>query len=106
MVLDKHGESLKIGDKVFAVGDRVLANDSSEYEGLYGEVLEIRTDPDKDTENEGVDIHVCFEIPEDKDFIKKIEARFSELYREPKTIDDIPLDLVVMAPEELDIVEE
>jgi len=107
MVLDKHGESLKIGDKVFVVGDRVLANNSSEeYEGLHGEVLEIRTDPDKETENEGVDIYVCFDIPEDKDFIKEIESRFSELYRQPKTIDEIPLDLVVMAPEELDIIEE
>lgn len=107
MVLDKHGESLKIDDKVFTVGGKVLANNSSEYEGLSGEVLEIRTDPDKDTENEGVDIHVCFEVPEEnEDFIKTIESRFSELYRQPKTIDEIPLDLVVMAPEELDIVED
>ena len=105
MILSKYGESLKIGDKVFTVGDRVLANDSFEYEGLYGEITEIKTDTDKDTENEGVDIHVCFDVPEDEEMVRVIEKRFSELYGEPKTIDEIALDLVIMAPEELEIIE-
>jgi hypothetical protein len=106
MILSKYGESLKIGDKVFTVGDRVLANDSSEYEGLYGEIIEIKTDPDKDTDNEGVDIHVCFEVPEDKKLISEIEDKFSKLYGESKTIDEIALDLVIMTPDMIDVVEE
>ena len=105
MILSKYGESLKIGDKVFTVGDRVLANDSSDYEGLYGEITEIKTDTDKDTENEGVDIHVCFDVPVDEEMVRVIEKRFSELYGKPKTIDEIALDLVIMAPEELEIIE-
>lgn len=105
MILSKCGESLKIDDKVFTVGDRVLTNGSSEYEGLYGEITEIKTDTDKDTENEGIDIYVCFDVPEDKEVVRVIEKRFSELYGEPKTIDEIALDLVIMAPEELEIIE-
>ena len=30
--------------------------------------------------------------------MKKLEEVFSDLYEEPKTIDDIILDLVIMAP--------
>ena len=41
----------------------------SEYEGLYGEITGIKTDTDKDTENEGVDIHVCFDVPEDEEMV-------------------------------------
>ena len=37
--------------------------------------------------------------------MRVIEKRFSELYGEPKTIDEIALDLVIMAPEELEIIE-
>jgi len=104
MLLKNFGESLEIGGKVFTVGDRILANDVSDYEGLYGKITEIKTDPDKDTDNEGIDIHVRFEIPENKEMIKKIEEKFSKLYGEPKTIDEIPLDLVIMAADELEII--
>lgn len=105
MILNKYGESLKIDDRVFTVGGRVFANESSEYSGLYGKIVEIRTGADKETDNEGIDIYVSFEEPEDE-LIAELEARFSELYREPKTINEIALDLVIMSPEMLDIIEE
>lgn len=104
MILEKCGESLEIEGRVFTIGDRVLSVDDSEYGKLYGTILEIRTDPDKDTENEDPDIYVCFDEPEDEELIKELEVRFSELYREPKTIDEIGIDLVIMAPEELILV--
>lgn len=104
MIVNKYGESLKIDDRVFTIGNRVFANESSEYSGLYGEVIEIRTGDDKDTDNEGIDVYVSFEVPEDEELIAELEDRFSELYGEPKTIDEIALDLVIMSPEMLDIV--
>lgn len=106
MILERIGESLEIEGRVFTVGDRVLANKNSYYEGLYGTILDIKTDPDKDTDNEGVDITVCFDVPEDEKLVKEIEERFSDLYGTPKTIDDIALDLVIMAPEQLEIIAE
>lgn len=106
MILEKYGESLEIEGRVFTVGDKVLSVDDSDYGKLHGTILEIRTDPDKETENEGVDIHVCFDIPEEEELVKEIEERFTELYREPKTVHDIGLDLVIMAPEELILVSE
>ena len=105
MILEKYGESLEIEGKVFSIGGRVRSVDDSDYGKLYGTILEIRTDPDKDTENEGIDIYVCFDVPEDEEMVRVIEKRFSELYGEPKTIDEIALDLVIMAPEELEIIE-
>ena len=39
-------------------------------------------------------------------FIKLLEEYFSDLFREKKTIDDISLDLVIMAPEEIRRLEE
>lgn len=105
MILEKIGESLEVDGKVFAVGSRVLSVDGSDYGKLYGTIVEIRTDSDKDTENEGPDIYVCFDPPEDENTIAELEERFTELYGEPKTIGDIALDLVIMAPEELILVE-
>ena len=52
---------------------------------------------DKETDNEGKDIYVSFETPDDKEKIKIIEERFSKLYRQPMTIDNITLDLVIMS---------
>lgn len=107
MILSRKGESLNIGGKIFTVGSRVKANSiSEEYEGLYGEIVEIRTGEDRETENEGIDldIYVRFEIPEHPQDIEKIEKRFSE-YGEPKTIDEIALDLVIMGEDELEPVE-
>lgn len=51
------------------VGDRVVANHNSEYEGLNGVILAIK-DTDKTTSNVGVDYHVRFDEPSDDINIK------------------------------------
>lgn len=47
----------------YTVGSRVLANEASEYSGLFGRILEIRTDDDRETENDTPDIYCEFDPP-------------------------------------------
>ena len=102
MILTKNGESINTKFGAFSVGQSVVGNIAAdEYECLKGSIIEIRTGSDRDTENKTEDIYVCFDVPEDPAIIKKLEAAFSEAYQEPKSIEDIPLDMVIMAPEML-----
>lgn len=100
MVYTRNGESITVDGVSFAVGDRIIATDS-DYAGLKGCITEIRTGADKDTENETDDIYCCFDFPEIEEEIRLLEEHFSELFGEPKTRDDIALDLIIMAPDEL-----
>lgn len=77
------------------IGLKVIADEKSPYSGLMGVVV------DKETDNEGKDIYVSFETPYDKEKIKILEERFSKLYRQPMTIEDIALDLVIISDDEL-----
>lgn len=98
MICTKKGEGIVTEGVSFSVGQRIIATDS-DYAGLKGYITEIRTGADKETENETNDIYCCFDIPEGKEEIKLLEEYFSDLYHEKKTIDDITLDLVIMAPD-------
>lgn len=100
MVYTRNGESITSDGITFAVGDRIIATDS-DYAGLKGYITQIRTGADKDTENETDDIYCCFDFPEKEEEIKLLEEHFSDLFGEEKTIDDIAIDLVIMAPDEL-----
>lgn len=101
MIKDKTGETFEYEGRIFRVGDWVYANEGSDYEGLFGHIKEIRTGEDKDTENETADIYCEFMPPIIPAFIEKIEERFSKLYGEPKKLEDLALDEVIMAPEML-----
>ena len=84
-------------------GMRVRAVDD-DYEGLVGLVVDIRDGEDKETENETPDIYVDFDIPESAEEVAALERRFSALYGEPKKVEELPLDLVIMAPDMLEVV--
>ena len=99
MLINRTGESYTCGEGTFTIGEKIYANENSEWEGLLGYITEIRTDGDKETENETPDIYCSFEVPAIPEDIRELEERFSDLYGEPKAIEDIPLDLVIMAPE-------
>ena len=87
------------------VEDWVVSMPDDEYGCLIGMVTAIdkKGTPEHGTENVGDDIHVDFitDTPYPPDRIEEIEERFSEAYGELKTIDDIPLDNVIMAPDML-----
>lgn len=93
MKYNKNGEMFFYEDKMFIVGEEVYATES-EYEGLLGKITEIRIAEDKDTENEGPDIYCSFYPP----ILKQDAALLSKMRL---GCEDIPLDLVIMAPEML-----
>lgn len=103
MIFNRYGEGITTEAGKLCVGDKIIAIDS-DYAGLKGCITEIRTGTDKDTENETDDVYCEFDVPETEEGIKLLEEHFSELFQEPKTIDDICLDLIIMAPEELKLV--
>lgn len=100
MICTRNGESITADGVTFTVGERIIATDS-DYAGLKGYITEIRTGVDKDTQNETDDIYCCFDFPEKEEEIQLLEKHFSELFGEEKTRDNISIDLVIMAPDEI-----
>ncbi len=93
MIYNKNGEMFFYEDKMFLIGEEVFATESAFY-GLLGNISEIRTGDDRDTENEGPDIYCKFRKPvmaRDKGFMH--DMIFGT--------DDSALDQVIMAPEML-----
>lgn len=82
MVIRKKGSAFFIDGKEFKIGGGVFANDESEYMGLCGTVTEIRTDEDRETENDTPDIYCEFMSPDSVAMAAELETRFSDLYRQ------------------------
>lgn len=99
MIINQTGASYCYGSIEYTIGSPIVATDKSDYHGLYGRILEIKTDADKDTDNSTIDIYCEFTPPVHPDEIKALENRFSALYGTEKRIDEIALDRVIMAPE-------
>ena len=99
MIMNKNGEQLEYNGRVFTIGKPIMATGESEYDGLFGVIYEIREGDDKDTDNETPDLYCRFDIPILSDDIQRLEKNFSDAYGEPKTLDDIILDNVIMAPD-------
>lgn len=101
MIYKKPGEKFSHENITYTVGSRVLANEASEYSGLFGRILQIRTDDDRETENDTPDIYCEFDPPCLSAARRALEQTFSELYGAPKRVEDLGLELVIMAPEML-----
>jgi hypothetical protein len=105
MVIKRTGDSFQYENMTYTIGQRIFANGQSDWEGLFRVITEIRTDGDKETENETPDIYCSFDVPVLPADVKELEERFSNLYREPKKMEDISLDEVIMAPEMIEPLE-
>lgn len=101
MILSKPGESIQWGNMTFTVGEQVYATNTSEHHGLIGTITEIRDGDDKDTENYLPDIYCSFQEPVLTSDREELEKRFSTLYRCPKKLEDIALDMTIMGPDML-----
>lgn len=99
MVIDKPNEVFRHNGISYKIGEPIIATEQSEYTGLLGSIMEIRDGEDKETENSGPDLYCCFTPPVLPCDIKQLERTFSDLYDSPKTLEDIVLDSVIMAPE-------
>lgn len=104
MVIRQFDEEFWYKGKCYKIGDRIVGTSESEYEGLFGSISEIRDGEDKETENDTPDIYCDFEAPDDPKEIKRLEAVFSDLYACPKSLNEICLDLVIMAPEMIRVI--
>lgn len=105
MILNRTGAAFIYDDVTYRIGDSVVANAESVYHGLIGTITEIRDGADKETENDTPDIYCAFQPPVTPYEISELEERFTSLYRHPKVLEDIALDMVIMAPEMLRILE-
>lgn len=99
MFMNRIGAVFEYEGTKFTVGQPVVGTDQSAYEGLYGFITEIRDGEDKETENDTPDIYCTFEPPVLPHDIVELEKSFSRLYQEPKKLEDIGLNEVIMAPE-------
>ena len=99
MIINCNGAAFEHDGVTYTIGAPIIGTDQSEYEGLTGHIFEIRDGADKETENTTPDLYCCFDAPDDPVEITELEAAFSSLYREPKKLEDIILDFVVMAPD-------
>lgn len=99
MILNERGCGFDYEGTRYVIGQTIVGTNASEYEGLYGVITEIRTGDDKETENDTPDLYCSFDPPELPCEIKRLEEVFSDLFGVPKRLDDIILDLVIMAPE-------
>lgn len=106
MILNENGKSFEYDGITYTIGDAVIGTNVSEYDGLIGIITEIRDGNDKETENETPDIYCSFESPLLPEDVKALEETFSDLYGEPKTMEDICLDMVIMAPNMIYIAKE
>ena len=99
MIINRQGAKFEYEGVTHTIGGAIVGTAESEYEGLYGRINAIHDGDDKETENETPDIYCEFDPPVLPCEIKALEKTFSDLYDEPKTLDDIILDMVIMAPE-------
>ena len=99
MIINQEGVRYTYNGTTYTIGAAVVATEASEYQGLCGIITEIRDSVDRETENDTPDIYCCFEPPLFPKDIQELEQRFSELYRLPKKLNEIALDMVIMAPE-------
>lgn len=102
MIYTRTGAGITVDGIFYFVGMYVHANNTSDYAGLYGVVTEIRTNDDRETENDTPDIYCQFDAPVLPCEVRELEARFSSLYGQPKKLDELSLDMVIMAPDMLE----
>lgn len=104
MIINQEGMRYTYNGMTYTVGAAVMATEASEYRGLYGTITEIRDESDRETENDTPDIYCCFEPPLFPKEIQELEQRFSDLYQTPKKLDEITLDMVIMAPKTVRVI--
>lgn len=101
MIHTRTGSGITVDGIFYFVGMYVHANNTSDYAGLYGVVTEIHTDDDRETENDTPDLYCQFDAPVLPCEVRRLEARFTSLYGQPIKLNDIALDMVIMAPDML-----
>ena len=90
MIYDREGAMCCHGGREYRVGDRIVANAESPWEGLYGTITEIRDGDDRDTEHDTLELYCSFLPPIHPDEISRVEKRFSAVRGTETALEDIP----------------
>ena len=98
MIYNRSGAQYTCCGVTYTIGGRVYANNESIYEGLYGVIREIRTGEDMETDNDTPDFYCDFIPPVVSDERKVIENRFTRCWRTEKRLEDLDLEMVIMDP--------
>ena len=102
MILNKIGEALDFNGEVYRVGDMVMAKPGNHYAGSMGVISEIRTENDKETENEFPDIYCRFNTPVSPETMPYIRKEFEDTHGFD-AIEDITSGPIIMAPNMLSV---
>lgn len=106
MILNEFAQPYLIGEQLYSVGDLVYANQHSEYEGLFGHIIEIRDGEDKLTTADSPELVCAFTKPVLPDVIHRLERRISRRDRQPKMLHEIDLTRVILPLEATTVIEE
>lgn len=101
MIKKQPGEKFLYENIRYGIGDWVKCTEDSDYAGLSGVITEIRDGEDRETDNPTPDIYCRLQIPKDAGLVHRLEARFSDLYGKAVKITEVPLDSVILSPDEL-----
>jgi len=102
MQYNGHTQTICLNGKL-EVGDLVLSISSGDYPCMVGTVIQIcqKGTPEHDSGNSTDDVFVNFEEAYSAQRIEKLEEHFSKLYGIEKVFSEIPIDSVIMCPDEL-----
>ncbi len=100
MIVERNGETYFYDGTDWFIGSKVVVT-NGDYRGLNGTLLSVRDGEDMDTDNDEPDFYCSLQPPALPNDVAAFEQRMSRLYGEPKQVEDIPLDEVILSPEEL-----
>ena len=101
MIYSKEGETFWYNDTPYAVGAKVFANADSDYFGLLGRILEIRTENDCEAQSNTPNIYCDFDPPALTTERVVLQQQFSLLHYESKPLEALNLHRANMEPQML-----
>lgn len=101
MTKKQPGETFRYENILYSIGDWMQCTEGSDYAGLSGVITEIRDGEDRETDHAAPDICCRLQMPRDVGLVQRLEARFSDLYGKTVKIAKVPLDRVILSPDEL-----
>jgi hypothetical protein len=90
----------------FMRGGSVKVKADSDYAYLKGHILKMRMAPNDESDNEGMNIHCCFDFPEEGSEGYKSLEMLLKIWSGLDSIDEIALDEVIMQEDELEPIPE
>lgn len=101
MIKKQPGETFLYENTLYSIGDWIQCTEGSDYAGLNGVITEIRDGEDRESDNAEPDIYCRLQMQKNAELAQKLEERFSGLYGKTVKIAKVPLDRVILSPDEL-----